>query len=86
LVTDSVLGDLEPTFHPHLADADVVLLGAGEVDEGGAEALRLHHAEIDLDAFAVADGGVRRECTVDAGPWFIPLFARSPARRHLLTP
>jgi hypothetical protein len=51
----AVLGELQPLAQGHLADADVVLLGSGEVDERGAEAVGLHHAEVHLDALAVAD-------------------------------
>ena len=52
IAEDAVLGDLEPLPHGHLADADIVLLGAGEVDERGAEGLGLDHAQVDLDPFA----------------------------------
>ena len=55
LAEHAVLVELEPAPDGHLADADVVLLGAGEVDEGGAEARRLDDAQVDLDPLPVPD-------------------------------
>jgi hypothetical protein len=60
LPEDAVLGHLQLPLQGHLANADVVLLGPREVHEGGAERFGFHHAQIDLDAFAVPDRRLRR--------------------------
>jgi hypothetical protein len=59
-----------------LAEPDVVGLGAGEVQQGGAEARRRHHPQVDLDALPGEDGGLGRsggEHAIDVGEAEEPL-------------
>ena len=49
LAEDAVLADLEPAPLGELSDADVVLLGAGEVMDGGAPRLRRDHPQVHLE-------------------------------------
>ena len=55
----AVLVELQPLAHRHLADPDVVGLGAGEVDHRGAPGLEGHHAEVDLEPVPRQDRGLR---------------------------
>ena len=55
LVEDAVLADLELAARGHLAEADVVVLGTGEVLEGGAQGVGVDDPEVDLDPRAVVD-------------------------------
>src|SRR3972149_4944539 len=55
LLEDTVLGDLEPLPHRHVAQADVVGLGPAEVLEGGAEALGRDDPEVHPNPLPVTD-------------------------------
>jgi hypothetical protein len=65
---DAILRDLQAALERHLADADVVLLRSGEVGERRAEASRLHHPQVHLDALAVPDRRRRPEETGRSRP------------------
>ena len=56
---DAVLRDREAAALRLFPQLHVVLLGAGEVLEQVAEALRLDDAQVELEAFARDDGGLR---------------------------
>ena len=53
-VEQAVLVEPQLLLHRELAQADVVLLGAGEVLQGRPERLRGHHAQVDLQLVSVA--------------------------------
>src|SRR6185312_16627947 len=54
----AVLGDPQPLLDRPAPQLDVVLLRAGEVDEGGAVAFRRHHAQVHLETRAEDDGAL----------------------------
>jgi hypothetical protein len=67
---EHVLVEGHPPGERSLAEPDVVGLGAGEVQQCGAEARRRHHPQVDLDALPGEDGGLGRsggEHAIDVG-------------------
>ncbi len=56
---DAVFVDFEAAVFGHAAEDDVVVLGAGEVLQGGAERFGRHDAEVDLQAAGEPDRKLR---------------------------
>ncbi len=56
---DAVLGDAQALLDRPAAELDVVLLGAGEVDQSGAVALAGHHPQVHLEPRAEDDRAPR---------------------------
>ncbi len=64
---DAVLVDLQAAPLGQLAQHDVVIFGAGEVDQRGAEAPGCDDAEVGLDAGVRHNGRLRRTVSDHAG-------------------
>ena len=56
---NAVLVDLQPLGLREAAQLDVVVLRAGEVLKGGAEALRRHNSQVNLKPLSRADAALR---------------------------